>query len=221
MKINHLHGWAVGPQEAIEIQRQLSGRVILSAENITLHYIAGLDVTVKRNSEATAAAIVLTYPGLNIFETSIVEGKVEFPYIPGLLSFREMPLAVRALEKLITVPDLVLIDGQEISHPRRLGLASHIGLFLDIPSIGCAKSPLYGNYIEPDISKGSKSNIVNTEGEIIGAVLRTKSNVKPLYISIGHKIELSQAIFWVIECCRGYRLPEPTRLAHLVSRGIL
>jgi deoxyribonuclease V len=221
VKINKLHQWVIDTQEALEIQRQLSGKIIQYVENLSPHFIAGLDVSTNRNSEGIAGAVVLTYPGLDIIETSVVKGKVKFPYLPGLLSFREMPLMVEALEKLLTIPDLVLIDGHGISHPRRLGLASHIGLFLDIPTIGCAKSLLYGSYSEPDMPIGSNSNIVNTGGEIIGAVLRTKTNVKPLFISIGNKIDLAQAIFWVSKCCRGYRLPEPTRLAHLVSKGIL
>ena len=140
------------------------------------------------------------------------------PYIPGLLSFRELPLILAACRKLLYKPDLIMVDGQGIAHPRRLGLASHLGVLLDIATIGCAKSRLCGSYTEPGDEAGEYAQLVD-DNEIIGAVLRTRSRVKALYISTGHKISLGNAVYWVMQCCRGYRLPQPTRLAHLAAGG--
>lgn len=164
--------------------------------------------------------MVLSYPELEIVETQTVEDSIDFPYVPGLLSFREAPLTLAACEKLSVTPDLVLVDGQGIAHPRRLGLASHLGLFLDTPTIGCAKSRLCGSHQTPGHEPGSYAELVDGD-ETIGAALRTKLGTKPIYVSIGHKVDLEAAIYWVTECCRGYRLPEPTRLAHLAAGGNL
>jgi deoxyribonuclease V len=153
-------------------------------------------------------------------EVKVVEGKITFPYIPGLLSFRESPLILAACEKISNVPDLILIDGQGIAHPRRLGLASHVGLFLDLPTIGCAKSILCGQHRLVGEEAGSHAELLDNR-ELIGAALRTKSGVRPIYVSVGHKIDLASALQWVIKCCRGYRIPEPTRLAHLAAGGML
>ena len=169
---------------------------------------------------ATAAVVFVQYPDLSVVETKIARGKLNFPYIPGLLSFREAQLTLAACQKLTITPDLILIDGQGIAHPRRLGLASHLGLFLSTPTIGCAKSILCGNHEVLGDEPGSYAEMVD-RGEIIGAALRTKLGVKPVYVSIGHKIDLNTAIYWVMKCCRGYRLPEPTRLAHLAAGGNL
>jgi len=156
---------------------------------------------------------MLDYPKLNTIDTITIEVEVSFPYVPGLLSFREMPILIKAFERLNAVPDLVLVDGQGIAHPRRLGLASHLGLFLDIPTIGCAKSRLTGTHAElPD---EAQNYIELFDGnKVIGAVVRTKPKTNPLYISVGHKISLAKAIYWTLQCCTKYRLPEPTRLAH-------
>ena len=164
--------------------------------------------------------MVLNYPELRLVETKVVRGKVDFPYVPGLLSFREAPLTLAACEGLALIPDLVLVDGQGIAHPRRFGFASHLGLFLDTPTIGCAKSRLCGRHEEPAEEPGSYAEVVDG-GETIGVALRTKAGSKPLYVSIGHKVDLEAAIYWVLECCRGYRLPEPCRLAHLAAVGSL
>jgi len=174
----------------------------------------------KREGMATAAVVVLNYPELRLVEMEIAQGELDFPYIPGLLSFRESPLTLAACQKLTTAPDLILVDGQGIAHPRRLGLASHLGLFLNMPTIGCAKSLLCGDHEAPMIEPGSYAEIADKD-EIIGAALRTKLGVKPVYVSIGHKVDLNTAIYWVMNCCRGYRLPEPTRLAHLAAGGNL
>jgi len=164
--------------------------------------------------------VVLSYPELRVVETKIVQGNLDFPYIPGLLSFRESPLILAACEQLTVTPDLILVDGQGIAHPRRMGLASHLGLFLNTPTIGCAKSLLCGKHEVPDEKPGSCAEVVD-RGDTIGVALRTKLGIKPIYVSIGHKIDLQTAIHWVLECCCGYRLPEATRLAHLAAGGNL
>ncbi len=203
------------------MQRRLAALVSRRSEVTVPRFIAGVDMSVSRaRGEATAAVVVLDFPELEIVETKVVCGRLELPYIPGLLSFRESPLTLAACEGLTVTPDLVLVDGQGIAHPRRMGLASHLGLFLDTPTIGCAKSLLCGTHEEPGVEPGSYAEIVD-RGEVIGVALRTKPGVKPLYISIGHKVDLQSAIYWVMQCCRGYRLPEPTRFAHLAAGGNL
>ena len=149
-----------------------------------------------------------------------MQGEIDFPYVPGLLSFREAPLILKACAQLMHTPDLMIVDGQGIAHPRRLGIAAHLGLFFDIPTIGCAKSRLYGTYQEPADEAGNYEELVDN-GEVIGVVLRTKDNTNPVYISIGNKIAIEDAIFWIMRCCRGYRLPEPIRLAHQTAGGNL
>ncbi len=187
----------------------------------TPRFIAGVDISGgKAQGMATAAAVVLNYPELKVVETKVARGKLDFLYIPGLLSFRESPLILAACEKLTVTPDLILVDGQGIAHPRRLGLASHLGLFLNTPTIGCAKSLLCGQHEEPGVESGSYAEVLD-RGETIGAALRTKLGVKPIYVSIGHKVDLQTAIYWAMNCCRGHRLPEPTRLAHLAAGGNL
>lgn len=221
VKIEELHNWQLSPTQASDIQRRLAVQVSRRTEIITPHFIAGVDMSVsKARGTAAAAVVVLDYPQLNMVEVEVVEGKLDFPYIPGLLSFREAPLILDACRKLTITPDLVLVDGQGIAHPRRMGLASHLGLFLDIPTIGCAKSRLCGSHKEPGIEPGRYAEVLEGE-EIIGVALRTKVGVKPLYVSIGHKVDLDTAVRWVLECCRDYRLPEPVRLAHLAAGGNL
>jgi len=200
---------------------KLAGQVSRGSEVVSPRLIAGVDISVDRVAgTGTAAVVVLSYPELELVETKIVTDRIGFPYVPGLLSFREAPLILSACEKLTVTPDLVMVDGQGIAHPRRMGLASHLGLFLEIPSIGCAKSRLCGRHEEPGFEPGSYADLIDSR-EVIGAVLRTRAGVKPVYISIGHKIDLAAAIHWVLACCRGYRLPEPTRLAHLAAGGNL
>lgn len=221
MKVESLHDWQLSVPQAMDMQQKLSKQVSRSGEVATPRLIAGVDIAVgKAGEEARAAVVVLSYPELRLVETRVAQGKLGFPYIPGLLSFREAPLTLAACEGLTLAPDLILVDGQGIAHPRRLGLASHLGLFLNTPTIGCAKSLLCGQHEEPGNEPGSYAEIVDM-GETIGAALRTKSGVKPVYVSIGHKIDLPSAIYWVQKCCRGYRLPEPARLAHLAAGGSL
>ena len=221
MKVDRLHSWQVSSTQALDIQQRLAARVSRVSEVTTPRFIAGVDISVNEAlGMASGAVVVLQYPELRLVETKVVSGKLDFPYIPGLLSFRESPLTLAACQRLTVTPDLILVDGQGIAHPRRIGLASHLGLFLNTPTIGCAKSLLCGKHEEPGEEPGSYTEVVD-RGEIIGAVLRTKLGVKSIYVSIGHKVDLETAIYWVMECCRGYRVREPTRLAHLVAGGNL
>ncbi len=221
MKVESLHGWQVSTTQALEIQQRLAAQVSQRSEVTTPRFIAGMDISAgKGEGMATGAVVVLQYPEFRVVETKVARGKLDFPYIPGLLSFRESPLTLAACQELTITPDLILVDGQGIAHPRRLGLASHLGLWLNTPTIGCAKSILCGNHEAPRIEPGSYTEVAD-RGEIIGAALRTKLGVKPIYVSIGHKVDLQTAIYWVMNCCRGYRLPEPTRLAHLAAGGNL
>lgn len=183
--------------------------------------MAGLDCAFSKDGERIyAVVIVLRLPQFEVVETASASKKVTFPYIPGLLSFREAPVCLAAVEKLQMQPDLFIIDGQGIAHPRRLGLAAHLGLFLDKPTIGCAKSRLTGIYDEPPLEKGGFSLLKdekgkqNNQSEIIGAVVRTRTNIKPVFVSVGHRCLLEDAIRVVLDCVVKYRLPEPTRLAH-------
>jgi len=221
MEILNLHEWSVTTTRAREIQLELAPRVSQEGTVIAPRFIAGMDISVDRWAKTgTAAAVVLGYPGLEIVEVAVVTGRLDFPYVPGLLTFREAPLVLAACEKLKVTPDLFIADGQGFAHPRRIGLASHLGLCLDAPTIGCAKSRLCGEYDEPALGQGSFSELKDG-GEVIGAALRTRSGVKPVFVSVGHKISLWEAVRWTLACCRGYRIPEPTRLAHQAAGGYL
>jgi deoxyribonuclease V len=217
MEIARRYDWRVTTARAREIQLERAGRICRTGGISDVRLVAGVDVSVNRfKKTGTAAVVVLDYPEMRIAETATVTAPVAFPYVPGLLTFREAPLALAAFEKLVNTPDLVLVDGQGIAHPRRIGLASHLGLCLGLPTIGCAKSRLIGEHGEPGMEAGSYAEL-RDEGEVIGAVVRTRTGVKPLYVSIGHRIDLPSAIKWTLACCRGYRLPEPTRRAHMAA----
>ena len=219
MRITNLHSWQVSPAQARDIQLRLAPQVSRNNEVASPKFIAGVDISINRErGVARGAIVVLNYPELRLVETRVITGQIDFPYVPGLLSFREAPLTLAACEGISTTPDLILVDGQGIAHPRRFGLASHLGLFLDKPTIGCAKSLLCGSHKPPAEEAGSYSEVVDG-GEVIGVALRTKTGSKPIYVSIGHRVDLESAIFWVKACCRGYRLPEPCRLAHLAAVG--
>jgi deoxyribonuclease V len=221
MQVVRRHEWQVGTRRAMEIQAEMAAEVSRNWDVSSPRLVAGVDISVNRWAKTgTAAVVVLSHPELEVVEIRTVTDKIGFPYVPGLLSFREAPLILKACESLTTVPGLLMVDGQGIAHPRRLGLASHLGLCLDIPSIGCAKSRLCGEHAEPGNEPGDYAELTDKD-EIIGAVLRTRAGVKPLYISVGHKIDLATAISRVLACCRGYRLPEPTRLAHQAAGGNL
>jgi deoxyribonuclease V len=217
LKITPLHPWDVSPAEAMAIQQRLRDKVSQESDFAQVRTVAGVDVSVK-DDIAKAAVVVLDYPDLTPIDQSTAEQPVPFPYIPGLLAFREGPVVLRALEKLVTEPDLFIFDAQGLAHPRRMGLATHIGLIIDRPSIGCAKSRLCGTHHEPGPER-SAYTYLRDGNEIIGAVVRSRSEVQPVYISIGHKIDLETAINYVLNCCRGYRLPETTRWAHRVAGG--
>lgn len=209
------HRWDVPEEKAIAIQRRLAGDVSLAWEERTVERVAGIDVGFARG-KGQAAAAVLSFPHLQLVDSARVEMEVSFPYIPGLLAFREGPLVLAALERLSVEPDLLICDGHGLAHPRRMGLATHIGVLLDVPSIGCAKSRLVGAHQEPGPRKGSYAWLYDG-GEVIGAVLRTRDGVKPVYVSIGHRIDLERAIEFVLRCCTKYRLPEPIRWAHRLA----
>jgi deoxyribonuclease V len=217
MQVQHRHPWQVTVAQAQTIQSSLAGQVSRENEVGSVRLVAGVDISSSRaGSLAAAAVVVLAYPQMTLVEKSLVRQAVDFPYIPGLLSFREAPLILAAWERLDCAPDLVLVDGQGIAHPRRLGLASHLGLLLDLPAIGCAKSLLCGSHGPVGDEAGGYAEITDGD-EVIGAALRTKPGVRPLYVSVGHKVDLPTALSWVLRCCRGYRLPEPTRQAHLTA----
>ena len=208
-----LHSWNLSYSEAIELQRRLAGRVKFTAIRNKAKLIAGLDCAFSKDGKKIiAAAVVLRPPELEIVEVKTAVRQVTFPYIPGLLSFREAPVCIAAAKKLNSRPDIFIIDGQGIAHPRRLGLAAHLGLFFNKPTIGCAKSRLTGTFRDPPLEKGSYAQL-SDRGEIIGAVVRTRTNVKPVFISVGNRCTLKDAIKTTLNCAIKYRLPEPTRLA--------
>jgi len=214
MHIRELHPWDLTVAGAVQLQRQLAQTVILSPLRSKPRFVAGLDCAFSTDTKRIiAAAVVLELPDFRLAEMTEAVLDVQFPYVPGLLSFREAPACLEAMRKLRTIPEVVLIDGQGIAHPRRLGLASHLGVFLDTPTIGCAKSRLIGEYGDLPTQKGACVPLLD-KNERIGSVVRTRTNVKPLFISPGHKITHHQAVEIVLNCCIRYRLPEPTRLAH-------
>src|SRR5436305_4933227 len=213
-----LHEWVVQPNEAIALQRELALRVIREDRVGEVSHIAGVDMAInEENGMARAAVVLLSYPELEIVERHVYEEPVRMPYIPGLLSFREIPCILGAFAQLKQQPDLVMVDGQGIAHPRRLGIASHLGLWLELPTIGCAKSILTGHHAPLSEEVGAWVPL-RADGETIGAVLRTRAHVKPMIVSLGHRISLETSLHYVLACCKGYRLPEPTRQADKLSK---
>ena len=217
MKYRALHSWDVKPEEARQLQNKLRTQVISTDQFGTINTVAGVDIGLKKDT-AIASVVVLSFPELQVVDSVVTASPVRFPYIPGLLSFREIPPLLTAFDQLQTVPDLVIVDGQGIAHPRRFGLASHLGLILDRPTIGCAKSRLWGRYTEPNSEQGAYTYLTD-KGEVIGAAVRTRASVRVVYVSIGHRISLDSARMWTLSCCRGYRLPETTRHAHNAASG--
>ena len=214
MEIKHLHNWNLSYSAARRIQTDLAGRVRFKALPKKIKTAAGIDCAFSKDKKRICAVIVLlSLPDFEVVETVSAVEKVTFPYVPGLLSFREGPVCLKAASKLRANPDVFIIDGQGTAHPRRLGLACHLGLFLDRPTIGCAKSRLTGSFNDPGIEKGDYSWLKD-DGEIIGAVVRTRKNVKPVFVSVGNKCLLKDAIRMTLTCAIRFRLPEPTRLAH-------
>lgn len=232
MKIKNLHSWNLSPQEAIAIQRDLQKEIILKKKFGRIETIAGADMAIDDNRKlGFAGVIVYSFPDLIEIERQDAVVPIRLPYIPGLLAFREGPVLLEAFKKLRTAPDIVMFDGQGIAHPRGLGIASHMGLFLDKPTIGCAKSRLIGEYKEPGNNVGDWSPLFYSSSEpldkargesrsarIIGAVLRTRKNVKPIFVSPGHMIDLASSIQIVLQCLDRTRIPKPTREAdHFVK----
>ncbi len=214
LTIHDLHPWDLSPADAIRLQSELAAQVVtdqpLPLDAIRL--VGGVDVSVK-DGTSRAAVVILRYPQLDVIEAATAERPTAFPYIPGLLSFREGAVILDAMRRLSTAPDVFIFDGQGIAHPRRIGIASHIGLFLDVPTVGCAKKRLSGAHTVPPAGKGSWLPLVD-RGDTIGVVLRTRTNVKPVYVSVGHRATLDTARELVLRCTTRYRLPEPTRTAH-------
>ena len=215
MKCLELHSWELQYSEAVKVQRELKNRLILKAPKMDLRLVAGADVSYSKGSDVFfASVVVFEMPGMSIVEESAAKGRVDFPYIPGLLSFREAPVLIKAFEEVKNTPDVIIFDGQGIAHPRGIGLASHMGLMLDCPSIGCAKKILVGKHDPVGNEVGDHESIVYKD-DTVGAVLRTKQNVKPIFVSPGHRMDIPSAVEIVMKTCRGYKLPEPTRQAHL------
>jgi deoxyribonuclease V len=213
------HSWKVTPKEAIAIQEQLRGAVVKEDGLGPIRYVAGVDVGFARNNSVTRAAVaVLSFPDLQLHEYAIALQPTSFPYVPGLLSFREAPAVLDAIEKLTARPDLLLCDGHGLAHPRRFGLACHVGLLADIPAIGVAKTLLIGRH-EPVPEERGAYRWLRDKQEIVGAVLRTRTGVKPVYVSIGHRISLETAVAYVLKCTPKYRLPETTRWADRLASG--
>ena len=214
MKVNELHGFDLSPAEARRLQEELASRVVVgpALDLSGVRHVAGADVSTQ-GERAYATVVVLDFPGLSLVEVQGFEAPLRFPYVPGLLSFREIPPVVGALEKVETGVDALILDAQGLAHPRRMGLASHLGLFLDVPTVGCAKSRLVGSFEEPGMEKGSATDLVH-RGEVVGKVLRTREGVSPVYVSVGSGIDLRSSVELVLACCTRYRLPESTRQAH-------
>ncbi len=220
MNLSPLHPWILDPGEAARIQAKLRDQLVLEWDSRPVKTVAGIDLGIK-NELARAAIVVFQYPELKPLTAVTANVPLVFPYIPGLLAFREGPAVLTAWKKLSIDPDLLMFDGQGIAHPRGMGIAAHMGLWLQKPSIGVAKSRLYGRHAEVGPHPGDRVELRDQHDpeRIIGAVLRTRERSKPLYISPGYLMDVENAVNFVLACCRGYRLPEPTRWAHKVGAG--
>jgi len=221
MNVLDIHSWYVSIEQATELQRELRSRITVSAVDLDkVRYVAGVDVSFSRGSNLIFAAIVvLTYPALDFVEVKTAAKETSFPYIPGYLSFREGPAVLEGFKKIEQEPDVVIFDGQGIAHPRGLGIASHLGLFIDKPSIGSAKSVLVGKYEEPDIGRGSTSPLMK-DGVQVGVALRTRAGVSPVFVSVGNKIDIAGAVEVILTSAPRYRIPEPIRKAHSFSNEV-
>jgi deoxyribonuclease V len=211
------HAWNLSPKEAVALQKELREQIVINSLSQAPTYIGGCDVSMNRFAkEGFAGFVTLSYPNLELLDHAVVKDTIPFPYVPGLLSFREIPMLLKAWENLQTKPDVIIADGVGIAHPRRMGIATHLGLVLNIPTIGCAKSVLTGTYDEPPNIPGSYTYLYDSkqDNEIIGAAVRTKLNAKPVFVSPGHLITLEESVELVLNSVRKHRLPEETRLAH-------
>jgi deoxyribonuclease V len=215
-----LHEWSLTPREAVELQKRLRERVRVEPLGTKVETIAGADISFNKfDPTIYTAVVVLRLPSLEVVEEVGIVSETKFPYVPGLLSFRESPSVLEAWAKLKTEPDAVMFDGQGLAHPRRVGIASHVGLLIERPTLGCAKSVLVGKYEEPGEERGSWTPLVD-RGETVGAALRTKRRVQPIYVSPGHLIDVEAAVELTLRCDGGYRQPEPTRRAHLLVNAL-
>lgn len=214
MQVRELHDLDLSPSEASRLQKELAPKVTAgpALDLARVSHVAGADVSTE-GDRAYATVVVLDFPGLSPVEVQGFETDLSFPYVPGLLAFREIPAVAGAIEKVRTPVDAVIFDAQGLAHPRRMGLASHLGLFLNVPSVGCAKTRLVGTHEEPGQEKGSVTDLVH-RGEVIGRVLRTRDGVSPVYVSVGNRVGLDSAVELVLACSPKYRLPETTRQAH-------
>ena len=213
-----LHEWNLTPDEAARVQKELRDRLVLAWDGRPVETIGGVDISIKTDS-ARAAIVIIRYPDLTPIEAVTADAPLVFPYIPGLLSFREGPAALAAWDKLQDKPDLLMFDGQGIAHPRGIGIAAQMGLWLERPTFGVAKSRLFGRHEEVGLARGDRADLLDKQGNVIGTVLRSKEKTNPLYISPGHLIDVEHATQFVLNCLAGYRLPEPTRWAHKVAGG--
>ena len=225
------HSWKVSPARAVSLQKQISSRIIEKPLHHPVRLIAGVDAALAPAKDKIVAVVVLLQlqdpwlpeqdalpsPDFTVLEQQHAWAELTFPYIPGLLSFREAPVVLRALKKLRHQPDLVILDAQGKAHPRRAGLASHVGLLTGLPCVGGAKSRLTGQHRQPGPAKGCSADLLDKDGQVIGRVLRTRRDVKCLYVSVGHLVSLDQAAAIVLALAHPYRLPQPTRLAHLLA----
>ncbi len=214
--LHHTHPWDVSAREAVAIQRRLAAQVRQERLRQPVETVAGIDVSI-RGARAQAAVVVLALPGLEVVDRAVHAAAVPFPYVPGLLSFREVPVILPALERLGVRPDVLMTDGQGRAHPRRFGLACHLGVLLDVPALGVAKSLLTGTFENLGVEKGSRASLVH-RGEVVGVALRTRAGVQPVYVSVGHRITLEEAVALTLFCAPRYKLPAPTRQAHTLSR---
>lgn len=223
-----LHRWDLSPSEATQVQRELRERLSLNWDGRAVEYVGGVDVGFPGRGTARAAIVVLRFPELRPVASALAEAPASFPYVPGLLSFREAPAILAAWDALretlpggVRLPDVVILDGQGIAHPRGIGIAAHVGLWLERPTFGVAKSRLYGRHAEPGNAAGDRAPLCDEHDpqKIIGAVLRTRDNVKPVYVSPGHLVDVETSVRLTLACTGKYRLPEPTRWAHRVAGG--
>ncbi|WP_330960844.1 deoxyribonuclease V [Photobacterium sp. 53610] len=207
------HPWALSQEEALNLQQELAAKVVKTDQVNKVKLVAGVDVAYQKDSDRlVASVVVLDAETLEVIETATAIDKEQFPYIPGLFSFRELPPLIKAFEKVKHLPDLIVCDGQGYAHPRRFGLACHLGVIFDVPTIGCGKTRLLGEHTEPDKNRGATAPLIDN-GETIGSVLRTQDFINPIYVSIGHRVSLATACEWILKLSPKYRLPETTRKA--------
>ena len=219
-RFRQIHEWSLTPKEAVELQKRLRERVRVEPPGRKIETVAGADISFNKfDPTIYTAVVVLRLPSLEVVEEVGIVSETKFPYVPGLLSFRESPSVLEAWSRLKTEPDAVMFDGQGLAHPRRVGIACHVGLIIQRPTLGCAKSVLVGKFEEPGGERGSWSPMVD-KGETVGAAVRTKARVQPVYVSPGHLIDLEGAIDLTLRCDGGYRQPEPTRRAHLLVNAL-